>query len=713
MPAPIKPSNNEVGSFIKVTDSDFISVANKALNSYELIPAKHSAVASREKFENFETNISVRNQFRRGDYEYFRPSEAIPTKPLEIIKTCREAYSRVGIVRNVIDLMGDFGCQGVRLVHPSPRIQKFYRGWFKKVRGKHISERFLNLFYREGVAIAKRTTGKIKLNQEKSIRAVGKIEPDIVPEEEQQIVKRTIPLRYNFLNPLSLNVMGEEIAQFVGKVVYGLKVSNKLKRAINNPSAETAALVKLLPKDLISAIKSGTRIIPLDMQKIIVKYYKKDDWQSWPEPMIYAILSELFVLEKMQLTDLAALDGAISQVRVWTLGDIGEGIFPTDAAVSKLADILLSNPGGGAFDLIWGPELKVQDYSTNVHEYLGEEKYKPIMDRIYAGLGVPPTLTGTSTASGFTNNYISLKTLVQRLEYGRDALREFWENEIELVRKAMNFRQGARVEFDNMVLSDESAEKALLIQLVDRDVLSLETLVERFGEIPEFEEMKLRKEKQKREKKLMNGKAGPYHSSEKIHEYMKIALQKGSIAPEQTGMRDYFPEEFLDVETPLDKQMKDRKVVQDKKGVPGQGRPLNSNDKEKRKIKDVKPVGADEQNLVFFATLAWARDAQSSVAEIMQPIILEQYNKKSMRELSAKQFREMDEARFIVLCNLDAFQDIDEDIIRDIIVNKPKIDKKMFSVVNQFRGKYIERYGVEPCVDAIKTIRACVYATFN
>ena len=113
--------------------------------------------------------------------------------------------------------------------------------------------------------------------------------------------------------------------------------------------------------------------------------------------------------------DMMYRDGAISQVRLWRLGSLEHEIFPTDAAVSKLADILISNPGGGAFDLIWGPELDFKESGTNVHQFLGSEKYEPVLNNIYAGLGIPPTLTGSATSSGFTNNYISLKTLVQRL----------------------------------------------------------------------------------------------------------------------------------------------------------------------------------------------------------------------------------------------------------------------------------------------------------
>ncbi len=49
-----------------------------------------------------------------------------------------------------------------------------------------------------------------------------------------------------------------------------------------------------------------------------------------------------------------------------------------------------------------------------------------------------------------------------------------------------------------MSLSDESAEKNLLIQLADRDIISQETILERFKEIPSVEKMRLKREQKDR-----------------------------------------------------------------------------------------------------------------------------------------------------------------------------------------------------------------------
>jgi len=496
---------------------------------------------------------------------------------------------------------------------------------------------------------------------------------------------------------------------------------------VNNPrNAAEVKLVEMLPNDIKEAIQRGDTEIPLDPDKIVVSFYKKDDWESWADPMTYAIMDDIILLEKMKLADLAALDGAISQVRIWKLGHINEAhpemsIFPTDVAIERLSEILLSNPGGGAFDIIWGPELSVEEYKTNVHQFLGEEKYKPVWNSIYAGLGVPPSLTGAANASGMTNNFISLKTLVQRLEYGRAALREFWEQEIELVRQAMGFQKGAKIVFDNMVLSDEAAEKALMIQLVDRDVISTETLVERFGELPEFEEIKIRHENRRRKQGMMSPKTGQWHTPEKMFEFMKLALQRGYIAPEQTGMAEEYPEEFMDVDSPFEQQLKMEKTAsmksgpttqQTKKGKSGEGRPKNTKDSKKRKARTPKPTSASS-TAAYLTSIMWARTAQAQISDMVTPIVLQHFGKKSVRALSSEQFKESERVKFAVLCHTEAYDAITVDHVRDVLTQAQAVPAQYSNMYDALYGKVVAKRQSEPSVDDTRMIQVTAYAALN
>ena len=705
--------------FVKfdATQNDSIRAINSGLDSYQ----GFSTQASRDTYQGIETSTSVRDQFRRGDYEYFRSSESIPRRPEDIILMCMQAYRRVGLIRNIIDLMSDFGAEGVRLVHPNPRIQKFYRGWFRKVGGVERTERFLNILYRCGNTVVNRSMAKIDLKDERRMRALGVdeiIRPDINTDPKLTPLSRTIPYRYVFLNPLTLDILGKDVAQFVGKQVYAIKINNNIRRAATTPKNEyERKLIESLPVDLRNAIIRGDRIFPLDPAKVSSFHYKKDDWQNWADPLIFAVLDDLILLEKMKLADLAALDGAISQVRLWKLGDLEKEIFPTDVAVNKLAEILLSNTGGGAFDLIWGPELTLEETSTEVHMFLGGEKYEPVWNSIYAGLGVPPTLTGAATASGFTNNYISLKTLVQRLEYGRSVVRSFWENEIELVRLAMGFQRGARVEFGRMTLSDEAAEKALYISLVERDIISIDTLLERFGEIPEIEMLKRRREDKLRDQGLMAEKAGPYHTAEKIHERVVAALSRGYITPEQAEIE--IPVEFQGQKPPFDKQLEAQIKAKAMTGGPSTpkkksggtgGRPNNSKDSSQRK-RTAKPVGASEESVDFLTHLVWAKDAQARITDLVTPAILHFYGKKNLRSLSAEESEHAEKTKFSILCSLKPFSEITPEVIAPILKAGTISNKAATAIYQQYKKYIVEKSGREPTIDELRLIQAASFAT--
>ena len=113
-----------------------------AIEAYDGI--QNSVAYGRSSYIDIEPNRSVRTSFLREDYDNFRPGESVSNKQKKIIKMSMQAYDRVGIIRNVIDLMSDFASQGLTLVHPNRTIEKFYRKWFIQVGGIDRSERLLN-----------------------------------------------------------------------------------------------------------------------------------------------------------------------------------------------------------------------------------------------------------------------------------------------------------------------------------------------------------------------------------------------------------------------------------------------------------------------------------------------------------------------------------------------------------------------------------------
>ena len=618
--------------------------------------ANTGRVSHRTDFSNVLPNISSKPGLSRSDYDYFRPQEAVPDYIKGILRRADDIYQRVGLVKNVIDLMGDFASQGITVVHPNKRIERFYRNWFLKCNGRDRSERFLNNLYRSGNLVMTRQTAKLSNKSLKDMykASAADFTDQDIKKEVLTLGTKEIPWKYTFIDPVYIEIAAGPLASFVGgKKAYGLKLPAHLRKLINSPKNDAEKfMVSKLPPEVIEAAKTKKPYF-LDPDKLVVHHYKKDDWQTWAYPMIFSIMDDITVLEKLKLADMAALDGAIANIRIFKLGNLEHKIAPTKAAASKLASILQNNVGGGTMDIVWGPDIELVESNTNVHQFLGEAKYTPHLNNVYAGLGIPPTLTGTYGAAGTTNNFISLKTLTQRLQYGREVLKTFWQQELNMIQKVMGFRYSAKIEFDRMDLSNEEAEKALIVQLADRNIISNEFIQKRFGADPDLEKIRINREDKDRASNRMTKKLGPFSPLD--DSLKKVALQLGIATPGQVGLS--LNDKLQDEETFL--EMKDKFTPKKEvKGVPGQGRPKNVKDSEKRKEKEFAPqTGA--------SLLMHSLGLQDKIAQIVNPIFLEFFGKKNMRSLSQSEYEITDSLKTSILFSIKPSDNISEEIIKN------------------------------------------------
>lgn len=671
------------------------SSASDAYENNAPVQSERALAYSYRTYLDIEPNRSVRTSMTKNDYYRFRPEENIPARQKKIMKMCMDAYDRVGIVRNVIDLMGDFACQGVNIIHPNKSIERFYRAWFKQVNGVERSERFLNYLYRTGNVVVKRRTAKVNADKEAELKRVVAADMKI---EEKPSTKREIPWQYDFLNPLTIDVLDYQNGLFIGDPTYVMNLTQTTYDSFNSNKNSMSRL----PKDLQESFKGGKRQIILDKDKIEVFHYKKDDWLLWANPMIYAILDDLIMLEKMKLADLAALDGAISQIRLWRIGSLDHKIIPRRDVINKLRDILASNTGGGTMDLVWGPELDFKESQSQVYKFLGSEKYQPVLTSIYAGLGIPPTLTGaTGSSGGYSNNYVSLKTLIERLEYGRQILTQFWQKELDSIQKAMGFRLPAQLHFDTIILSDESAEKQLLINLADRDIISHETILERFGEHPDIEKVRVRREEQdRRDDNVLPRKASPYHNPNMRSDVAKILITKDGLEDSFYDDLDLPKQDFPENKMPVGGDLPNAKKSTP---APQGGRPSNSKDAIKRKTKVVNPRSS-QASLVL-----WAYNAQKTIAEHVTPMIVAYRGKTDVRTLSRAEFSHLEYLKLCILASIEPLIEVTPEVVASLIKDLKSPSKAFTTDVAYEIDQFVYTNKRKPTVDEMKFIYATVY----
>jgi hypothetical protein len=681
---------------------------NKAVDEFGAI--EHTAGSLYyQDYSNLDNETSGRPGLSKSDYYKFRPGEAPPSKKdfKRVIHRCDEVYQKVGLIRNIIDLMGDFACQGIKIVHQNKKIEKFGKNWALKTNFAERSERFCNNLIRTGNVIVRKSTAKITAKTEEILyRSLAEADMEIT---FPKTVSREIPFKYVFLDPTTIDVVGGPLSTFVGQPLYTITLPTALKQIISSPKTDAERMIiSKLPVDIINAAKNSRPYV-LPMDKTRVFHYKKDDWQTWASPMIYSVLDDIMVLEKLRLADMAALDGAISNIRIFKLGNLEYKIAPSRAAAAKLSRILQNNVGGGTIDLIWGPDIELLESKTTVHQFLGSEKYKPHLDAVYIGLGIPPTLTGLG-GTGTTNNYISLKTLLQRLNYVRSVLLSFWNQELAEVQKAMGFRFPFKVEFDIDILDDAQTIRSLLIQLSDRNLISDELLQTRFGHDPDMEEIRIKHNQKDRENGKKPAKAGPFYDPLFGTALKKIALQTGALTPGQVGLRpdadsfDMLTKERLagektsvEMRTPVGIGG----VPAKPKGVPQQGRPKNSTDKIKRKTKTFKPKSQASLDI-------WVKNTQAQINDTINNTFLEMVHKKDMRHLTNAEAKQAEKLKFGVLFNIDPLSTITEQAIYKAL--GARIDSNLYKTYQTWITDISTELDRPLTFDELKQIQITLYS---
>jgi hypothetical protein len=657
-----------------------------------------------QSYEDILPNISGRRGLTREGYNYFRPEESTPKKYVDIINGVNDIYKNNGLIKNIIDLMGDFAGQGIRLTHPVKRVEAFYQSWFAKVNGAERTERFLNYLYRTGNVVVTRRTGVLnKKGRDRLYRSLAA--EDFAGSPSPNTRKYELPMQYTFVNAAAVTIVGGGLSSFTQRPLYALTLPTKLRMKIISPQTpEEKAIVSQLPEELVNAAKSNKPYV-LPPEKTIVHHYKKDDWESWAMPMIYSIIQDVVLLNKLKLADSAALDGAVSNVRIFRIGSMEYKVMPTPYAAAKLAEILQSHTGAGTLDIVWGPDLDMIESKSDIYKFLGEEKYQPVYNAIYAGLGIPPTLTGTMGATGTTNNFISLKTLTERLEYGRERVLAFWKHEIEIVRRAMNFTLPAEIEFDLLDLGDEKSMKTLYKDLADRNIISHETTQHIFKQNPKMESLRLKREAEDRDKGKRVAQAGPFQEAACGESLKKIALQNGTVAPSELGMKLQNRKEgektAVELKHENDMQRQQKILEARPKGQPGQGRPKNSTDKTKRKTKTFSPRSGG-------AIQAWAYRSLGQIGNHILPGLLQTYGKANMRQLTAIQSEEVETIKFGVLCNIEPFSEITQETVFAAL-QKNGVTNDIKKQYSGYLAEFTIHTSAVPSIEDERHIQACVY----
>lgn len=631
--------------------------------------------------------INLQAGFNRRDRLLDRPEQKLPTGHSDIIAVCQAMYRKVGMIRNIIDLMSDFAAEGLEFKHPIKSQQRFYESWAKRTDIRGRVHDFMKLLLRDANVIIRRKTVLItppvvkdmtKADADIDVVGLTSIKEALIQEipekiriEKMPTKKKEIPWNYTFLSPVVIEKIGGDVGRFLGGDRLGMRIPADLRNAIRNPKTDAEKqAIKKLPKEVVNAVKDSknrSTLVALDPFKMFVDYYKKDDWEDWGTPFLFGIIEDVLLKEKMKEADRAALDGVINVTRIWKIGDHTQKILPTEAGISRLVEMLEVNVGGGIKNIVWDSMIDMQVDYPPVDKILGDAKYTSVNRDIMKGLGVPEALVGgidLATRNAETA-FIQLKTLIERLEYVRSRCIRWLQNELAMIAKAMDFKNVPTISFGTMSLRDEAAEKQLMVQLVDRGIVSVEAVHEVFGRDFMFELQRLKDEEKIRGKNPpILERASPYYRPES---QMRLQ-QEFQLESDELNEPDNGGGENPDGDQPKDS------------GDNPSGRPSN--------LKDTNPRDTrTEKTLSVYRVKG--EECLTQIDAIIDPLYLEFKNAKDMRALTKNESTELETIKFTIFPTIGPDDKITSDLINERSTSKYS---KLVSIFNTMYEQSLLRH---------------------
>lgn len=474
----------------------------------------------------------VKPPYTRNHYEYFRPNDKIPngdtqSELQQIMLLCGKAYEQVGIVKTIVDVIAEFAAEGIEIIHEDESPNNFYKSWQLRVGLEDVVEQFIRWLCKSGNTVVRRKFGQLESYRIKQLQENNK---------GDGVKYGYIPLEYKFYNPAAIEVVGDGLSLFSDRKTYGLKISAKLIQKLKQPSTdEEKRIFNALPPEIKNLVGSknllkGHYVVPIDNDKIYVGHYKKDDNEIWAKSFIYSVLSDIQYNQKLKLAKITTLDGMINVTRLWKLGDHTVELLPAPGSGAKLAGIIGNNTGGGPMDIIWDSAITLEEFYPPIENLAHfQEDTKAIL----LGLGFPEGLLGGSDSTGNANaNALSLKNFIKILEAVRRAVRKWLNTEIDIIQERMGFSKRPIIRFSNSDLYDTSVYFKLLLDLVDRNILSETRVLEIIGESPNLETLNIMRRDKLRKEGEAPERAGPYYNpqleQQQKHEITKQKLQNNS-----------------------------------------------------------------------------------------------------------------------------------------------------------------------------------------
>ena len=495
-----------------------MAVKKKTEQGSEPLMAKHESIASSTRTRrNKAADIIRTDRFRNIEngmipFKYSRGvSNNSNIEVRDTIILCQKAYYNFSVFRNTIDLMTEFSVSDLYYTGGSRKSREFFETLFKRINIDDLQSRFFREYYRSGNVFIYRFNAKmaksdaLKLNQTFGLAQAA---------EELEI-----PAKYIILNPSDIQLQGS--ISFSTGVYYKVITDYELQILRHPQTEEQQEVFDSLPEETKKLINETKNVgmsavtLPLDTNRLVAVFYKKQDYEPFAVPMGYPVLEDINWKEEMKQMDMAVARTTNQAILLITMG-----AKPQDGGVNQknlmAMQKLFENESVG--------RVLISDYTTDakfvipdIGNILDPKKYDVVKQDIQMGLN-----NILLSDEKFANTSIKVQVFMERLKQSRRVfLENFLMPEIRRISKEMGFKNYPTAHFEDVDLKDTSVYSRIYSRLIELGVLTPEEGIQAIesGRFPTLEES--------------------LESQKKFQEYKKEGLYEpiigGAKMPQMTG----------------------------------------------------------------------------------------------------------------------------------------------------------------------------------
>ena len=448
-----------------------MAVRKKTEQGAEPLMAKHETVASATRTRrNRAADIVRTDRFRNIENGMipFKYSHGVSNNSnidvRDTIILCQKAYYNFSVFRNTIDLMTEFSISNLYYTGGSRKSREFFETLFRKINIDDLQSRFFREYYRSGNVFIYR------FNSQMEKADAFKINQTFGLSEANEDIE--IPSKYIILNPSDIQLQGS--IAFSSGVYYKVVTDYELQILRNPQTDEQKEVFESLPEETKRLIKDTKRTgmaavtIPLNTDRLVAVFYKKQDYEPFAVPMGYPVLEDINWKQEMKQMDMAVARTTNQAILLITMGT-----KPEEGGVNQknlmAMQKLFENESVG--------RVLISDYTTeakfvipDIGNILDPKKYDVVNQDIQMGLN-----NILLSDEKFANTSIKVQVFMERLKQGRRVfLENFLMPEIRRVSKEMGFKNYPDAHFEEVDLRDTSVYSRIYSRLIELGVLTAE-----------------------------------------------------------------------------------------------------------------------------------------------------------------------------------------------------------------------------------------------